>query len=376
MIELINASGRPVVSVDVPSGVDASTGEVPGCRGRRDGNRDVRRRESRAGDLAGPPARRLGDARAARAPPARARARARPGLGAPRRPAQGHRLDEVLRRLGADRRRLARAHRRADARGARGLPGRRGLRRRRRARVDAAGAREARCSRRSSGPCRRTPAGGFSRARRTRSSRRPRRRTRSRSGPASGAATARSSSCGCCSSGSTCPSCSTQTRSGSSSLSHARAPTVLTPHSGELARLLGTDAREVDAHRLDAVRRAASRFGAVVLLKGADTLVASPREGVLVATYGTPALATAGSGDVLTGIVASFLAKGMEAKLAAATAAVAHGVAAELLEPQRGRRSRRISCRSCAARLPATGSSARRSRDALADRDRPRRAPA
>jgi ADP-dependent NAD(P)H-hydrate dehydratase / NAD(P)H-hydrate epimerase len=114
------------------------------------------------------------------------------------------------------------------------------------------------------------------------------------------------------------------------------APTVLTPHSGELARLLGGDSREIDAHRLDAVRRAASRFGSVVLLKGADTLVASPREGVLVADYGTPALATAGSGDVLTGVVAAFLAKGIEPKLAAAVAAVAHGVAAELLEQQRG----------------------------------------
>ena len=115
-----------------------------------------------------------------------------------------------------------------------------------------------------------------------------------------------------------------------------RAPTILTPHSGELARLLATTSAEVDAHRLDAARRAASRFGAVVLLKGADTIVASPREGVLVATYGTPALATAGSGDILTGIIAAFLAKGMEARLAAGTAAVAHGVAAELLEPQRG----------------------------------------
>jgi NAD(P)H-hydrate epimerase len=114
------------------------------------------------------------------------------------------------------------------------------------------------------------------------------------------------------------------------------APTVLTPHSGELGRLLGIDAKELDAHRLEAVRRAASRFGAVVLLKGADTLVASPREGVLVASYGTPALATAGSGDVLTGIVAAFLSKGMEPRLAAATAAVAHGVAAELLDPQPG----------------------------------------
>ncbi|HZQ81216.1 MAG TPA: NAD(P)H-hydrate dehydratase [Gaiellaceae bacterium] len=114
------------------------------------------------------------------------------------------------------------------------------------------------------------------------------------------------------------------------------APTVLTPHSGELASLLGATAREIDAHRLESARRAASRFGSVVLLKGADTIVASPREGVLVATYGTPALATAGSGDVLTGIVAAFLAKGMETRLAAATAAVAHGVAAELLDPQPG----------------------------------------
>jgi len=114
------------------------------------------------------------------------------------------------------------------------------------------------------------------------------------------------------------------------------APTVLTPHTGELARLLGADAREIEAHRLDAARRTASRFGAVVLLKGTDTIVASPREGALVATYGTPALATAGSGDVLTGIVAAFLAKGLEPRLAAGAAAVAHGVAAELLEPQRG----------------------------------------
>ncbi len=115
-----------------------------------------------------------------------------------------------------------------------------------------------------------------------------------------------------------------------------KAATVLTPHTGELAGLLGTTSAGIDAHRLDAVRRAASRFGSVVLLKGADTLVAAPREGVLVASYGSPALATAGSGDVLTGVVAAFLAKGIEPQLAAAAAAVAHGVASELLDPQRG----------------------------------------
>lgn len=111
------------------------------------------------------------------------------------------------------------------------------------------------------------------------------------------------------------------------------APRVLTPHAGELGRLLGRD--DVDAHRLEAVQAAANRFGCVVLLKGADTLVAAPGEGVLVADSGTPALATAGSGDVLTGIVAAFLAKGVDARLAAAAAAFAHGRAAEL-GPERG----------------------------------------
>jgi NAD(P)H-hydrate epimerase len=114
------------------------------------------------------------------------------------------------------------------------------------------------------------------------------------------------------------------------------APTVLTPHSGELARLLGASAEQIDAHRLAAVREAASRFGATVLLKGADTLVATPREGVFVAAYGEPALATAGTGDVLTGVIAAFLAKGMSAPLAAAAGAVAHGIASRIVEPHVG----------------------------------------
>jgi ADP-dependent NAD(P)H-hydrate dehydratase / NAD(P)H-hydrate epimerase len=114
------------------------------------------------------------------------------------------------------------------------------------------------------------------------------------------------------------------------------APTVLTPHAGELARLLGASARDIDAHRLAAVREAASRYGATVLLKGADTLVATPDEGVLVAAYGDSSLATAGTGDVLTGVIAAFLAKGMEARLAAAAGAVAHGIASRLVQPRVG----------------------------------------
>ncbi len=114
------------------------------------------------------------------------------------------------------------------------------------------------------------------------------------------------------------------------------APRVLTPHSGELGRLLGEESKWVDAHRLEAVRRAADRFRCVVLLKGADTLVAAPGEGVLVSAAGRPSLATAGTGDVLTGILAAFLAKGVDARLAAAAAAFAHGRAAELAPYQVG----------------------------------------
>jgi NAD(P)H-hydrate repair Nnr-like enzyme with NAD(P)H-hydrate dehydratase domain len=78
------------------------------------------------------------------------------------------------------------------------------------------------------------------------------------------------------------------------------------------------------------VQTGADDTGATVLLKGADTLVSSPGRGVLVVDLGNPGLATAGTGDVLTGIVAAFLAKGMESATAAAAAAAAGGVAASL----------------------------------------------
>src|SRR5215210_2754895 len=106
-------------------------------------------------------------------------------------------------------------------------------------------------------------------------------------------------------------------------------------YEGELAALLGEESEWVAAHRLEAVRRGAERFGCVCLLKGADTLVAAPGQGVLVSSLGTPALATAGTGDVLTGIVAAFLAKGVEPRLAAAAAAAAQQLASTLI-PQSG----------------------------------------
>jgi NAD(P)H-hydrate epimerase len=107
-------------------------------------------------------------------------------------------------------------------------------------------------------------------------------------------------------------------------------PRVLTPHSGELARLIGEESSWVDAHRLEAAARAVDRYRCVVLLKGPDTIIAAPGKDVLISTAGGPQLATAGTGDVLTGVIAAFLAKGVEAQLAAAAGAFAHGRAAEL----------------------------------------------
>ncbi len=105
------------------------------------------------------------------------------------------------------------------------------------------------------------------------------------------------------------------------------APRVLTPHEGELARLLGRESKEIAAHRLASVQEAAETFRAVVVLKGEDSLVAAPGRGVLVCALGLPSLSTAGTGDVLTGVTAAFLAKGMEPQRAAAAACVAQQLA-------------------------------------------------
>ncbi len=114
------------------------------------------------------------------------------------------------------------------------------------------------------------------------------------------------------------------------------APRVLTPHEGELGRLLGRESSEVAAHRLVSVREAAERFGCVVVLKGEDSLVAAPGRGVLVCALGLPSLSTAGTGDVLTGVTAAFLAKGMEAQRAAAAACVAQQLASREAEQRYG----------------------------------------
>jgi NAD(P)H-hydrate epimerase len=121
-------------------------------------------------------------------------------------------------------------------------------------------------------------------------------------------------------------------------VSRRRVPAVLTPHEGEMARLLGRESDWVRCNRLAAVREAAASARAVVLLKGADTLIAGPGgDRVVVSVSDTPGLATAGSGDVLTGVIAAMLAKGLDPWTAACCGAVMHGragrAAAEAIGP-------------------------------------------
>jgi NAD(P)H-hydrate epimerase len=106
-------------------------------------------------------------------------------------------------------------------------------------------------------------------------------------------------------------------------LARRPAPTVLTPHAGELGRLLERDSAEIDAHRLASACEAAKAADSVLVLKGDDTIV-TDGERVAVNAISAPALATAGSGDVLSGVTAALLARGLEPFVAACAAVVAH----------------------------------------------------
>ncbi|MGZ4125300.1 MAG: NAD(P)H-hydrate dehydratase [Actinomycetota bacterium] len=119
-------------------------------------------------------------------------------------------------------------------------------------------------------------------------------------------------------------------------LGDRRSPAVLTPHAGEFARLAGMTAREVGVDRIGNARKLASETNAVVLLKGSRTVVAAPDGRVLVNPTGGPFLATGGTGDVLTGMIAALIARGAEPWLAAGAAAYVHGTAGRLAGAELG----------------------------------------
>ena len=119
-------------------------------------------------------------------------------------------------------------------------------------------------------------------------------------------------------------------------LRHRRWPTVLTPHAGELGRLLEVDSAEVGRARLHHARAAAARSKAFVVLKGDDTLVAAPSGRVAISRGGAPGLATAGTGDVLAGVTGAMLAKGLSPAHAACAAVYAHLRAGQLAAAPHG----------------------------------------
>jgi NAD(P)H-hydrate epimerase len=120
-------------------------------------------------------------------------------------------------------------------------------------------------------------------------------------------------------------------------LNARRFPITITPHPGEAARLLRCTTAKIQADRIAAVRKLARRSGGVTVLKGHRTLVAAPDGRVAVNSSGNPGMATAGTGDVLTGMIGAFLARGMEAWDAARLAVFVHGDAGDRAANELGR---------------------------------------
>ena len=112
-------------------------------------------------------------------------------------------------------------------------------------------------------------------------------------------------------------------------LSEAKAPIVMTPHPGEMARLVGKTNDEVQSQRLEVASSFAMTFGVYLVLKGANTVCATPDGRVMINLTGNPGMSKAGSGDVLSGLIGSLLAQGMAPEVAAAAAVHIHGMAGD-----------------------------------------------
>ena len=119
-------------------------------------------------------------------------------------------------------------------------------------------------------------------------------------------------------------------------LKRARGPRLLTPHPGEAARLLGGEARAVQVDRVAAARQIAASSGAVVVLKGARTVVAAPDGTVTINPTGNPGMGTGGSGDVLSGVLGALLAQGLGPLEAARLGVYIHGLAGDRAAAARG----------------------------------------
>ena len=119
-------------------------------------------------------------------------------------------------------------------------------------------------------------------------------------------------------------------------LENAKGPVVITPHPGEMARLLSASVPEIQADRIGAVKVAAKKFGCTAVLKGARTLIATSDGKLMINPTGNAGMATGGSGDVLSGMIGAFLARGMKPHEAAAAGVYLHGLAGDLAAEEKG----------------------------------------
>ena len=119
-------------------------------------------------------------------------------------------------------------------------------------------------------------------------------------------------------------------------LKQRAAPIIITPHPGEMANLLGTTVADVQSNRLEVARTFASEYNIVVVLKGAGTVIASPTGDAYINTTGSPGMATGGTGDVLSGMIGGLLAQGLEPFNAAAVGVYLHGLAGEIVAEELG----------------------------------------
>jgi NAD(P)H-hydrate epimerase len=119
-------------------------------------------------------------------------------------------------------------------------------------------------------------------------------------------------------------------------LSRAAAPLILTPHPGELSRLLGVAKEEVLGNRIPVAQKVAGSFNVTLVLKTAHSLVTAPKRDAVIVPTGNPGMATGGTGDVLTGLIAGLLAQGVEPGLAAQAGAYVHGLAGDLAAAHMG----------------------------------------
>jgi holo-[acyl-carrier-protein] synthase len=119
-------------------------------------------------------------------------------------------------------------------------------------------------------------------------------------------------------------------------LLNRKGPTIITPHPKELSRLVGVSTNEIQKKRLEYSKYVCNKYNIITVLKGADTIVGDGRENIYINSTGNPGMATAGSGDILTGMIASFIGQGIEPYNAAVLGVYCHGLAGDLAKKDKG----------------------------------------